>query len=90
MGEPAITALNVTSCFITVSEIVYVEVSGTNFGQYSGWQGPTSIFVMIDNSVINFPVAAVNSTSFVFPMPLGLDLGIHLISVSNDAANYGP
>jgi hypothetical protein len=44
---------------------------------------------MIDNTVINVPVSGLNVATFVFPMPLGLDLGPHTVAVSNDNANYG-
>jgi hypothetical protein len=86
---PVITALNLTSYYLTVSEIVYVQVTGSGFGQYQGWLSSSTIYVMIDNTVINVPVSGVNAATFVFPMPLGLDLGPHTIAVSNDGANYG-
>ena len=48
------------------------------------------MFVKVDDTVIIVNVSSDTATTFVFMMPLGLDVGLHPIYVSTDGANFRP
>jgi IPT/TIG domain len=84
--EPTITSFTPTQFYYTLLDIVNVTVTGTNLGFNRDNGG--SVFVKVDNTVITVSPIALSDTTFVFTVPLGLDIGPHDIFISTDGRNY--